>query len=83
MYVQLNCAIVDPDANNRQELANFLGRFGIPVVAQIADRRRLSRRCWAEATGRNWWSSTSIPTPRRRSRPSGTCPGSSPPSASS
>jgi len=36
MYVQMNCAIVDPDANNRQELANFLGRFGIPVVAQMA-----------------------------------------------
>jgi pilus assembly protein CpaE len=36
MYVQMNCVIVDPDANNRQELANFLGRFGIPVVAQMA-----------------------------------------------
>ena len=36
MYVQLNCVIVDPDANNRQEMANFLGHFGIPVVAQMA-----------------------------------------------
>src|SRR4051812_46450626 len=36
MYVQLNCVIVDPDANNRQELVTFLGRFGIPVVAQLA-----------------------------------------------
>lgn len=35
MYVQLNCIIVDPDANNRQELVSFLGRFGIPVVAQL------------------------------------------------
>src|SRR5687768_16579883 len=34
MYVQLNCAIVDADQNNRQELANFLERFGIHVVAQ-------------------------------------------------
>jgi len=42
MYVQMNCAIVDPDANNRQELANFLGRFGIPVVAQMATVEGLS-----------------------------------------
>ena len=35
MYVQLTCAIVDADANNRQELAGFLARFGIPVVAQL------------------------------------------------
>src|SRR3954453_4263882 len=35
MYVQLTCAIVDSDANNRQELAGFLARFGIPVVAQL------------------------------------------------
>src|SRR5215218_7082557 len=36
MYVQLTCAIVDPDATNRQELASFLSRFGIPVIAQLA-----------------------------------------------
>src|SRR3712207_2017733 len=36
MFVQLTCAIVDADATNRQELAAFLARFGIPVVAQLA-----------------------------------------------
>jgi pilus assembly protein CpaE len=36
MYVQLNCAIVDADTNNRQELANFLGQFGVNIVAQAA-----------------------------------------------
>lgn len=36
MFVQLTCAIVDSDAGNRQELAAFLARFGIPVVAQLA-----------------------------------------------
>lgn len=35
MFVQLTCAIVDSDATNRQELAGFLARFGIPVVAQL------------------------------------------------
>jgi pilus assembly protein CpaE len=35
MYVQLNCAIVDTDPTNRQEMANFLARLGIPVVAQL------------------------------------------------
>jgi pilus assembly protein CpaE len=34
MYVQLNCAIVDADSNNRAELAGFLERFGIVVSAQ-------------------------------------------------
>ena len=42
MYVQLNCAIVDPDAANRQELAQFLGRFGIPVVAQLGGTEGLA-----------------------------------------
>ena len=37
MYVQLNCAIVDADANNRQELAQFLGQFGVNVIAQSAN----------------------------------------------
>jgi len=36
MYVQLNCAIVDADAENRQELAGFLERFGIHIVAQMS-----------------------------------------------
>lgn len=36
MYVQLNCAIVDADPNNRSELAAFLERFGIVVSAQMA-----------------------------------------------
>lgn len=36
MYVQLNCAIVDADENNRQELAGFLERFGIRIVAQMS-----------------------------------------------
>src|SRR5688572_31076419 len=36
MFVQLTCAIVDTDAGNRQELAQFLARFGIPVIAQLA-----------------------------------------------
>jgi pilus assembly protein CpaE len=36
MYVQLNCAIVDADAANRQELTGFLGQFGVNVVAQAA-----------------------------------------------
>ena len=36
MFVQLTCAIIDPDATNRHELASFLARFGIPVVAQLA-----------------------------------------------
>jgi pilus assembly protein CpaE len=36
MYVQLNCAIVDADQENRQELAGFLERFGIHIVAQMS-----------------------------------------------
>lgn len=36
MFVQITCAIVDADASNRQEMAAFLSRFGIPVVAQLA-----------------------------------------------
>ena len=35
MYVQMNCAIVDADATNRQELGVFLERFGIHIVAQL------------------------------------------------
>jgi pilus assembly protein CpaE len=36
MYVQLNCAIVDPDEANRQELAAFLTQYGVSIVAQAA-----------------------------------------------
>lgn len=35
MYVQLNAAIVDADAGNRQELASFLTTFGVNVMAQF------------------------------------------------
>lgn len=35
MYVQLNAAIIDADATNRQELANFLATFGVHIVAQF------------------------------------------------
>jgi pilus assembly protein CpaE len=36
MFVQLNCIIVDPDSGNRQEMANFLGGFGVNVVGQMS-----------------------------------------------
>jgi pilus assembly protein CpaE len=36
MYVQLNAAIIDSDAANRQELANFLATFGVNLIAQFA-----------------------------------------------
>ena len=36
MYVQLNSAIVDADNTNRQELAGFLGQFGVNPTAQLA-----------------------------------------------
>lgn len=34
MFVQLNCVVVDADAANRQEMANFLANQGVHVVAQ-------------------------------------------------
>ncbi len=34
MYVQLHSVIVDGDAGNRQELANFLTSFGVNIVGQ-------------------------------------------------
>ncbi|MEO6434404.1 MAG: AAA family ATPase [Tepidisphaeraceae bacterium] len=37
MYVQLNSVIVDADTANRQELAGFLGQFGINPTAQLAN----------------------------------------------
>src|SRR3954454_3074112 len=42
MYVQLNAAIIDHDAGNRQELANFLGTFGVHLSAQFANCEPLS-----------------------------------------
>ncbi len=41
MYVQLNCAIIDPDETNRQELAAFLGRMGVHVVCQLPTGEQL------------------------------------------
>jgi pilus assembly protein CpaE len=35
MYLQLNSVIVDADATNRQEMANFLGQFGVSVMSQL------------------------------------------------
>ncbi len=35
MYVQLNSVIVDADTTNRQELASFLGQFGVNPTAQL------------------------------------------------
>jgi pilus assembly protein CpaE len=35
MFVQLNSVIIDNDAANRQELANFLSSFGVNLVAQL------------------------------------------------
>jgi pilus assembly protein CpaE len=35
MYAQLNCAVIDTDAGNRQELAGFLTRTGVHVAAQL------------------------------------------------
>ena len=42
MYVPLNCVIIDGDANNRTELAGFLSRFGVHVVAQMANTDTLA-----------------------------------------
>jgi len=35
MLIQLNCAIVDADASNRQEMSVFLANYGGNVVAQL------------------------------------------------
>src|SRR5262245_25254350 len=35
MYLQMNCVIVDPDATNRQEMAQFLSNFGVNLVGQL------------------------------------------------
>ncbi|MDB5327449.1 MAG: hypothetical protein JWM57_3018 [Phycisphaerales bacterium] len=37
MHVQLNCVVVDPDDQNRQEMASFLTTFGVQVVAQLSN----------------------------------------------
>jgi pilus assembly protein CpaE len=34
MFVQLNAVIVDADTTNRQEMANFLERFGVHTIGQ-------------------------------------------------
>ena len=34
MHFQLSCAIIDADNENRAELAQFLGKFGMDIVAQ-------------------------------------------------
>ena len=42
MYVQLNSVIVDADTTNRQELATFLGQFGVHPMAQLDNVQGLS-----------------------------------------
>jgi pilus assembly protein CpaE len=37
MLLQVNCIIVDPDATYRQEMSEFLGGYGINVVAQLSE----------------------------------------------
>lgn len=41
MYVQLSSVIIDADAANRQELAAFLGQFGVQVAAHLAGPEEL------------------------------------------
>src|SRR5262249_19154356 len=41
MYVQLNSVIIDSDTTNRQELATFLGQFGINPMAQLSSPEQL------------------------------------------
>ncbi len=36
MFVQLNSVIIDPDTTNREELATFLGQFGVNIIGQLA-----------------------------------------------
>ena len=42
MYIQLNAVIVDPDANNRGELAGFLAQLGVQIVAQLDELQQLT-----------------------------------------
>jgi pilus assembly protein CpaE len=41
MYVQMTSVIVDADATNRQELAQFMGQHGVSVVAQLSGVEQL------------------------------------------
>lgn len=41
MYVQLNCALVDADVTNRQEMAGFLAQYGINLSAQMSSPEQL------------------------------------------
>src|SRR5438874_7422730 len=41
MFVQLSCAVVDPDAANRQEMSNFLTGNGVNVIAALASLDQL------------------------------------------
>jgi pilus assembly protein CpaE len=43
MYVQLHSVIVDGDAANRQELANFLTSFGVNLVGQYGSADQLAQ----------------------------------------
>ena len=51
MYVQLNSVIVDADNGNRQELATFLGQFGVHPMAQLGGVDGLSA-AWVAASRR-------------------------------
>ncbi len=42
MFVQLNTLIVDADPTNREELAHFLGQFGLNVIGQLANCETLA-----------------------------------------
>src|SRR4051794_1854659 len=42
MLLQLNSVIVDADVTNRQEMAGFLGNYGVNAVAQFADTEQLA-----------------------------------------
>jgi len=41
MYVQLTCAIIDANADNRQEMASFLANNGVQTAVQLADLQTL------------------------------------------
>jgi pilus assembly protein CpaE len=43
MFVQLNCAIVDANAENRQEMAGFLASHGVQVVAEYPTAESLQQ----------------------------------------
>lgn len=35
MFIQLNCAVIDADPANRQEMGNFLANYGVNVISQL------------------------------------------------